>query len=301
MLCKASAWYKVTYQGNLYRQNLQEAQEEEEQENQADEWSMSDRPLLSFPWIVSPVLAYIKSQNSNENPQRPDGTDKELANISKLIIGQTKQMFVDQNLQEAILEDFRLRQILRDELPDQISLMSLLGASMTGLNISDKKPQPLQIYVHIGWNTDTMVQINYLTRYDQYLRRSLRIKHFSITTNDHHVCLYYTTVNDQRYSISADPFEMLKSFYIYQHIMQAPLILQLLMVIMHWARKRYMTGSARDSFIAVEDLAVLFIRFCEHSGFIEEVRTLHFSQFPYHKYTSIFLLFRYFYCNFTTK
>ena len=236
-----------------------------------DEWSLSDSTLLSFPWIVSPLLAHIKAQSGNHS-DLTGGKKQELEDISKLIISQTKRIFFYEDIQEEMKKDFSFRQDERDGLTTILPSMPLLGASMTGLNISDKKPQPLQLYAHVTWDADPRRQEQCLRLYVQALQRLMTVnyKHLFIHCEDESPHLSFT-VQDFNYYISADPYEMLRSFYIYLHIKQSPLLLPLLLVVMHWARKRYMTGSARDSFLAVEDLGVLFIKFCEHSKFVKEV------------------------------
>lgn len=63
---------------------------------------------------------------------------------------------------------------------------------------------------------------------------------------------------------------MLKSAYIGLHIQRCPRLLHLLLIIMHWGHRRHIIGSYKNSFLTDEELATLFVAFCEKSRFINE-------------------------------
>jgi len=75
----------------------------------------------------------------------------------------------------------------------------------------------------------------------------------------------------QQYYITADSNRLLKSAYVGVHVQRCPRLLHLLLIVMHWGRRRRLNGSSRNNFISDENLATLFVTFCEKSGFIFEV------------------------------
>lgn len=75
----------------------------------------------------------------------------------------------------------------------------------------------------------------------------------------------------QQYYITADSNRLLKSAYVGGHVQRCPSLLHLLLIVMHWGRRRHLNGSSKHSFISDENLATLFVTFCEKSGFINEV------------------------------
>ena len=76
----------------------------------------------------------------------------------------------------------------------------------------------------------------------------------------------------QQYLITMDTNRMLKSAYVALHVQRCPRLFHLLLVVMHWGRRRRLNGSSRGCFLSDESLATLFITFCEKSGFINEVQ-----------------------------
>ena len=78
----------------------------------------------------------------------------------------------------------------------------------------------------------------------------------------------------QRYFISMDSNRMVKSAYVALHVQRCPRLFHLLLVVMHWGRRRRLNGSSKSCFLTDERLATLFITFCEKSGFISEVQFL---------------------------
>jgi hypothetical protein len=273
VLCKASAWYAVTYKEMMSGRQEAEPEEDAEHTNNGDEWAISDATLLSFPWIVAPLLAHIKT---SANKGVKAGKTKELQDISRLITIQAETLFFGHSVREDMKDDFEMRQAERDRLCDEICVrsgkrlipMPLLGASMTGLNIRDKNPQPLQLYAHA---TNTERPLLDLLEYQNILMVLHMVDKNSIYL-DRALPAVYFVAGDLQHSITTNTNELLKSVYIYLHIQRCPRLLHLLLVIMHWGRKRHMTGSAKESFMPVEDLAVLFISFCTNSNYIEEVR-----------------------------
>lgn len=276
LLLKASAWYFVTYSkmkspGQEDSTPEEDGAEEEggqKDGNVGDEWAISDAPLISFPWIVSPILAHIKA---SANKDAVGGKTQEMQDISRLITIQADNLFFDATVRQDMIDDFEMRQYERDNVFGLISArssqrllsMPLLGASMTGLNIRDKNPQPFQLYAH---------SVNIL-EFERILQGMRNVGHTSVYDDPSRTTVNFK-VGDWNCSITTNRHELLKSVYIYRHIQRCPRLLHLLLVIMHWGRKRHMTGSFRDSFMLVEDLAVLFIRFCEEHKFIEKVRVL---------------------------
>ena len=85
------------------------------------------------------------------------------------------------------------------------------------------------------------------------------------------IFLCYPGFLRQQYYITADSNRLLKSAYIGVHVQRCPRLLHLLLIVMHWGRRRRLNGNSRHSFLSDENLATLFVVFCERSGFIHEV------------------------------
>lgn len=64
---------------------------------------------------------------------------------------------------------------------------------------------------------------------------------------------------------------MLRSAYVGLHVQRCPRLLHLLLIVMHWGRRRRINGVSRGCFLTDEELATLFVAFCEKSEFINEV------------------------------
>ena len=83
----------------------------------------------------------------------------------------------------------------------------------------------------------------------------------------------------QQYYITADSNRLLKSAYVGAHVQRCPRLLHLLLIVMHWGRRRRLNGSSRNSFLSDENLATLFVTYCENSGFVFEVNLWKTSAF----------------------
>ena len=81
----------------------------------------------------------------------------------------------------------------------------------------------------------------------------------------------YAGLLKQQHYITADSNRLLKSVYVSVHAQRCPRLLHLLLIVMHWGRRRRLNGNSKHSFISDENLATLFVTFCEKSGFIYEV------------------------------
>ena len=81
----------------------------------------------------------------------------------------------------------------------------------------------------------------------------------------------YPGLLKQQYYITADSNRLLKSAYVGVHVQRCPRLLHLLLIVMHWGRRRRLNGNSKHSFISDENLATLFVNFCEKSRFIYEV------------------------------
>ena len=75
----------------------------------------------------------------------------------------------------------------------------------------------------------------------------------------------------QEYYITADSNKMLTSAYVSLHVQRCPPLLHLLLIIMHWGRRRQINGFHENFFLTDEQLAIIFITFCQKSGFINKV------------------------------
>lgn len=75
----------------------------------------------------------------------------------------------------------------------------------------------------------------------------------------------------EEYHITADSNKMLTSAYVGLHVQRCPRLFHLLRIIMNWGRRRQINGYHEKLFLTDEQLAIIFITFCEKSGFINEV------------------------------
>ena len=81
----------------------------------------------------------------------------------------------------------------------------------------------------------------------------------------------HTGLLKEEYHITADSNKMLTSAYVGLHIQRCPRLFHLLRIIMNWGRRRQINGYHEKLFLTDEQLAIIFIKFCEKCGFLNEV------------------------------
>ena len=75
----------------------------------------------------------------------------------------------------------------------------------------------------------------------------------------------------QDYYVTADSNRFQKSAYVSMQVQRCPRLLHLLLVLIHWGRRRHLVGNSKRSFLSDENLATLFLVFCEESDLINKV------------------------------
>ena len=79
----------------------------------------------------------------------------------------------------------------------------------------------------------------------------------------------------QDFYITADSNRFQKSAYVSMQVQRCPRLLHLLLILIHWGRRRRIIGNSRNSFLSDENLATIFLVFCEESDFINKVSLMY--------------------------
>ena len=259
VLRKASAWYVVTY-SNEAGQSREENRE-----------TGSDVCLLSFPWVVDRILSYIKRKKQEERERLGVGRQHALKGVSENVADQAAHFF-DEVL-GTLTEEYELRVKQKNNLSavlgSQAPSLSLCGSSLTGICAGDDKPPPIQIYAHVRWGATEQEQFLFLQRLECLTR-----SHYTrsdVYGMPPHLILEKIFLLKEQYRVSADSSIMLKSAYISLHVQRCPSLLHLLLIMVHWGRRRHLIGRHYEA----EELVILFLLFCEKKGFVNEVGHTH--------------------------
>ena len=89
-----------------------------------------------------------------------------------------------------------------------------------------------------------------------------------------HNCLGLKLLRQDFY-MTADSNRFRKSAYVSMQVQRCPRLLHLLLILIHWGRRRRLIGNSRNSFLSDENLAIIFLVFCEESDFINKVSLMY--------------------------
>ncbi|KAJ7393635.1 hypothetical protein OS493_003290 [Desmophyllum pertusum] len=274
---KASAWYLATYQENDEEENTTQASSSKLPGNQQTGEAGGQARLLSFPWVVDRILAKIKNAKQKERKAKGIQTRHALNAVGDVITDQAAYFF--DKLKSTLTDDREMRVGKRNKLQRMLNRrlgegraprLSLCDTSLTGISVGDEERlRRVEIYAHYKWNASDQEQFEYLGRLGTLLSDagSFRIQRYP-------VALHFQRDQGllrQQYYITADSNRLLKSAYVGVHVQRCPRLLHLLLIIMHWGRRRSLNGESKHSFLSDDDLATLFVAFCEKSEFINEL------------------------------
>ncbi|XP_048583369.1 uncharacterized protein LOC5504594 isoform X2 [Nematostella vectensis] len=290
VLQKASAWYAATYQNHPSREREESAMSAAQSSGIPSDFaalSMSHAPgpktrsmakkekenietvLLSFPWVVDRLLSHIKQEAVKVS--QDNGVPKTLEGIQELVSEQARHHFT--TLKLTMLEDFEIRRRRRIMTMGLIRVqgvrLCLTGSSLHLLETGGKNVPPVKLFAYFDWSTTKRLQGLNLERLARALEPSYgrQIPRGSPPL----LCYKSQSAGSPDLHISADLSQMLKSAYIIAHLLSRPKLIHVLLVLMHWGRRRHIVGEARDSFMSTEDLGVLFLTFCEKEQLVDQI------------------------------
>ncbi|XP_078314526.1 uncharacterized protein LOC144617504 isoform X2 [Crassostrea virginica] len=223
VLLKASAWYIVTYS--------------KDPEN--------PEPLLSFPWIISDIIALVKSDKREERvevlPREMVGEDeKDNDNLFQIGSSIVRRFFSTKNLRRETVVN--LKMVRRTVLDSLVTLKEEtfipMGTSLLGLMKVEEKT--IEIYV----NTSKNKRKAFHSIQDMLYRQSINIVKRGFHPE------YKVMLNHNLYFVrfSADVNMFRKSMFLTNFVHKNRELAPVIMFLLDWGRKTYIISGARSMF-----------------------------------------------------